>query len=314
MIKINTHMGLRGEFKAILYNSDGSIAQETPWSSNLITDNGLDIYDKGTPSAWYLYCSIGSGSTPPSVSDTTIETHLATSSVDSNPLPYGDYPRPPVAPDWERWSMRKWRFTNGLGTGTVREFTIGYANNGTDIFCRHVLPTPIVKNDNQTLDIFYKFYIYITSTPTTGSFLFDGVNYDWESKPINRDAYNYSLFSRVGLLTSYTPRFYPSTSASGTDTTEPTSTGSVSHSSPEFGSSYTATGNYWKELTQTFGLNQANTSDRTIRWITHRNTTYHYFQTGIVATDGPNVGLGFPKDETEILTLVTRISWGRYTP
>lgn len=299
---------LRGEFKAILYNADGSIAEETDWNSNIIVDNGLIIY--GT-TAWYTWCTIGSNSTGPATSNTTIGSQLGSSvSGGSNPMPFIDYPRPPVAPDWERYSILKWRFDAGNGTGLVNEFTVGAANGGTNIFCRHVLPSTITKGADQALDIFYRFYVYIDSTAQTGSVTVDGINYDWEFKPVARNNYNYTLFAQADLITSFAPIAYDDSGVGGTDTSVPTGD-SVSHNTPESVIT-TGSGSGYKDIEIKMGLDQFVTATDEIRYIVFYNSSRHVFQLTLTATSGGDVGGPLPKDETEILTFTTKLAWGRY--
>lgn len=309
-IHIESHHGtkIRGEFKAILYNPDGSIAVETDWNSNQIVANGMIIY--GT-SSWYQFCTIGSNGTGPGTGDTGIGSLLGTGvSSSTNPLSFSDYPRPPVAPNYERYSVKKWRFNAGNGTGTVAEFTISAGNNGTNIFCRHTLPVPIVKSAQQVLDVFYRFYTYPDLVVKTGQVVIDGITYNWETSYYNVQYYNNSTFALGGLDVSAPYLFvvYDGAKAALLDTAP---SGNSANGAVQVN---VQNGSGYIDSRFDIGLDQCNTSTGKIKVVAFNDRQKRRLQCTFSAVDGPDIGGGIPKTEIKIMSLTFKYSWARYVP
>ncbi len=302
---MNIQFKIYGEFKAILYNEDGSIAKETDWEHNLIVNNGLIIY--GT-SSWWSKCTIGSDNTAPVNTDTTIGSLLGTHVASSSVVGAADYPNPVVGPNYERWSIRKWRFVAGNGTGIIREFTLGMGDNGTNIFCRHVLSSEVTKGASQIVDIFYRFYVYPELTPTTGSVLVGGVNYDWECSNFNLTARNTTLFVPMdfNLIFSSFFKAYDGAKAGVEDTTP---TGDSATGATK---TFLASGSGYEDWRFNIGLDDCNTDTNKITVITIPLATGHKVQCTFEATDGPDIGGGIPKDYTKEMTASLKILWSRY--
>ena len=296
-------VGLKGEFRAILRNPNGSVAHDSGWNRNLIVDNGL--LHSNISASFPFWCCIGSSSAAPTTADTSIGTFLAAESSHSNPMPYVDYPRPPVGPNWERYSIRKTRFEAGEGTGTVREFTYGWNNTGTNIFCRHVLPAAIPKAANQSLDIYYRYTVYPNHTPVTGTVTIDGTIYDWEASFYDYDSYNYNMFSNMDFNTAFNSNFRVYDGAKGTSTTDPT--GNTANTATSYwlngGSGY---------LTRRFtaGLDNCNTASNTITVLGQQTEWYMRLQVEVL--DQATGTTGFTKDNTMEMVVDWRLNWARY--
>lgn len=319
-VDLNVNIGIRGEFRAVLYNRDGTVAYDSGWNSNTIVDNGLWLFGgwsnlQGSTENWYSYCHIGSNGSATVLSQTGINSWLASESSGTNPMPYPDAPRPPVAPDWERYSYRKWRFAAGNGTGTVREFAVGphsgVLGNGQDIFARHVLPAPIVKAADQALDIFYRIFMYPDQTEHPLQVVLNGVTYDTLTYHVNKEIYNYNLFGSCGLISTFPD-------AVAAFTTEPGATGArtLGGNPNDAAGSWYGGGNYqgYEERYANVGLDDfiLGAPIKSVR--TRVAPGYWNFATVFSAVDGPDIGGGFPKTNEEVMTFKYRVSWGRYTP
>lgn len=293
--------GLKGEFRALLWNPNGTLAYDSGWNSNLITDYGLDTIDQSFPN----WCSIGSSATAPTTGDTSIGTFLAAKSSHTNPMPNTDYPRPPVAPNWERYSIRKTRFEAGEGTGTINEFTYGWVNDGTNIFCRHVLPASIPKAANQSLDIYYRYTVYPDLTPNTGTVTIDGTLYDWECSRYDYDTYNYYVLANMDFNTTFNSNFLVFDGAKGTSTTAPT--GSSANSASSF---VLTSGSGFRTRRYTAGLDWCNTASNTITVIA--TPLEQYFRVQIEVLDNATRTTGFTKDNTMEMVVDWKLTWARY--
>jgi hypothetical protein len=302
-MKTRVGFGLRGEYKFILRNEDGSIAQETDWQDNLITDNGLfrfgHDYFTGT---WYSNVYVGTGTTPPAITDTQLEAQIGSQGNGSNGLQSGTA----IAPDYERWEIRTWRLAAGNGTGTITEAGVG--NGSTDLFSRIVLTTPIVKGATQVLDIYWKFWMYPDRTDYTGQVVIKGVTYNWSMKAINLDISG-AVISEPTVSTFYHPTIYPETATDGDDTNGISGSG-VNH--PSVSRSYPAYGTGYKDVFFDIGLGEWITNTGQIQYI--YIFCFFGFRLKLTAVDGGNPGGGVPKDSTEVLDLTVRILWDRYTP
>lgn len=297
------HLGLKGEFRAILRNKKGEPLYDSGWNRNLIVDNAGFNYDSGN---WYQWCSIGSDGTAPSVGDVAIGSFLASESSNSNPMPYIDYPRPPVAPFYERYSIRVWRFDAGEGTGTVREFTLGTQNNGTDIFCRHVLPAAIPKDVDQSLDIYYRITIYPDLTSRNGQVTIDGVLYDWETSLFDLDLYNTNLFARQDFSMTFNTYFQVFDGAAAGPLDAAPSGNQASGASMSF----VTQGAWYRTQRFYMGLDQCNTATNMIRVFRGQLQTAHRVQ--IEISDNATGLLGLPKDNTKEAYIDWKLTWGRY--
>jgi hypothetical protein len=298
VIKAASGMGLKGEFRAILRNKKEEALYDSGWNRNLILDNASWMYDSVS---WYNWCCIGDSGAPVSTIQTSIQSFLGAQSSGTNPMPYVDYPRPPVAPLYERYSIRKWRFGAGVGTGTVREFTLGNSNTGTDAFCRHVLPAPIPKDVDQSLDIFYRFTIYPDLTPRSGSVLIDGINYPWETSFYSLQTYNYGVFNRQDFNMTFSSnwRVYDGVKAGPTDSAP---TGSYAQNAVF---SFVGEGSWYRTRRFYMGLDDCNTASNLITVATVPLQTYHKVQVEFG-------GGGIPKDNTKEAYLDWTLEWYRY--
>lgn len=302
-MKTRVGFGLRGEFKCILYNADGSIAQETDWEDNLITNNGLIKFGNDYYSgAWYSNVYVGTGTTPPAFTDISLEAQIGSQGNGSDEGNSGTA----IPPDYERWGLRRWRLAAGNGTGTITEMGVG--NGASDLFSRIVLGTPIVKAADQILDIYYKFWMYPDRTDYTGQVVIKGVTYDWSCKAVNLDISG-GTFSEPTISTFYHPSVHPETATDGDDT-NPVSGGAVNH--PSVARSYIANGSGYRTVYFSITLDQWLTATKIIKYISI--SCFFGFRLKFTAVDGGNPGGGVPKDETELLELTINVIWDRYTP
>jgi hypothetical protein len=303
IIKAGVGMGLKGEFRAILRDKKGNALYDSGWNRNLITNNASWMYDSVN---WYSWCTIGSDGTAPDVTNTSIGVFLASQVSSTNPMPSPDYPRPPVAPLYERYSIKKWRFDAGQGTGTIREFTLGSTNDGLNAFCRHVLPAPIPKDVDQSLDIFYRFTIYPDLTPRTGTVTIDGVLYDWETSFFDLDTFNYGIFARQDFNMTFSSnwRVYDGAKAGPLDSTP------SGNSSGSAIFSFVGEGPWYRTRRFYMNLDYCNTATNQIKVATVPLQTYHKVQVQIL--DNATGTSGIPKDNTKEAYLDWTLWWSRY--
>jgi hypothetical protein len=150
-----------------------NVLYESDWGPNLITNGGL-IY-MGDGSNWGTYCSLGSSTTPPTNSDTSVGGYLGTTkyfSADSSNVP-------PVAPNYEIWTTNKARFEAGENTGTVGVVGVGDVSNNSRLSTKHLVSPTVTKAADQILDVYYRMYRYPNLTDRTGTVMIEGVSYNY---------------------------------------------------------------------------------------------------------------------------------------
>lgn len=170
---------VQGLFRCILRERDETVAQDTGWFSNLITDTGMERI-KISPG--YAYGLIGSSNTAPAVTDTKMGTYLAG--------PISDALSPTIGfrttPQRHGYGQYNWRFDTGVGTGTVREVGATNTNSSSSylLSSRALVadsggtPMEIVKGADQILDVYHERRVIVKLTDWTGIVDISGVNYD----------------------------------------------------------------------------------------------------------------------------------------
>jgi hypothetical protein len=84
-----------GEFRLIVRDLMGRVTQDTGWFPNLLTDQGL--INMAAQNAWSSNMNVGSGTTPPAFTDTSLVSWMAdvySSIVDSGGTAGSGSPQP----------------------------------------------------------------------------------------------------------------------------------------------------------------------------------------------------------------------------
>lgn len=139
-----------GEYRLLARHADGREELLHDWNDNLITNNGLDaMFIGGTSqtSHWKRYCVAGTGHTPPTPTDTTLEAPIvgAFGSGSLVPEEYGvlpavdwdDLPEPPYPP-YSWYSVFKYTFAIDA-VSEVGEIGIGEFTSGVNLASRCIL-------------------------------------------------------------------------------------------------------------------------------------------------------------------------------
>jgi hypothetical protein len=297
------NLGLSGEIRAILYDLNMNVRQDTDWGPNLIVDNGMNSIPKNRNMA---SMSIGAGTATPTVNDTKMQIPLA--SV-GNVFGAGDAVNTAaVTPDYEYARTRSRRFGAGIGTGTVTEAGAGYNTNGLDIFNRALLPAPVEKGIDNVLDVIFRLWIWPDLTDHDSTAEFKGITYDtitrasnvgdytggtaWESFKFLDSGTNWQAFDgAIGLVTEIPAG---NNAPGGGTWTNPTY----------------IEGSFEQEIHYYVGLNQ---------WVLGSgircligNLNLMQLQTQFTeATGQPNPGDPVPKDATEIMDFSWMYRWAR---
>lgn len=151
---------------------------------NIILDQGLERM--GTDSSWFSYCQVGSGNTPPSVTDTALQSHIAGSNTAvSNTLAVG------VSEDYYARRRRVYQFAEGVAAGNISEVGVGWAASGSTLYSRALVvdgsnnPITITVLSDEVLEVTYEHRIYPPLTDVTGTVNISGVDYDYTLRAAN---------------------------------------------------------------------------------------------------------------------------------
>jgi len=298
MTTMNNHIGLKGIFNLKFTNVKTGQIRELEFT-NLILNSGLDRIAIGN---FIAGCVLGSASSTPVVTDTSITSILGSSTtLQAYGVGTANTSTPPY------WCSYYWtyRFIEGVATGNISQVAMafGTVSAGTTLFSLALVkdsggtPITITKLADEVLDVTYTLQLFCPSADVTGTISISGVNYDYVARPASAASWaaNYPINS-AGVLA------YPASSTLGTQLTAPS--GSYAQSTTNTYSAYTA-GTFYKDLAIYWDLNMGNVSggirciyiDAGSRWQIQYSKT----------SDSSAI----PKDATKRLTLNVRISWGR---
>jgi hypothetical protein len=158
---LGTKIGLSGEYRFLIREANGTIARDTGWMKNIITDYGLDRMHTQVAISTM---SLGIGTTPVTNGAQTLELFSAksdTSAPGGGFIP-GQFDPPNSTAPYETSRINGYRFNIGTLNGTYSEVGVSSTNNGTFLFSRALIvdafgnPSPITVLDTQQLDAFYR--------------------------------------------------------------------------------------------------------------------------------------------------------------
>ena len=155
--------GVAGLFMLEAVNKDtGERRTLAPWFPNLITDAGLNRM--GT-SGVLDNCVVGSGSNPPAVGDTTLQSQVAITTT----KPTANLHRAQSTAPYYGSVTNVYRFGEGVAAGNLSEVGIGWTGG---LFSRSLIkdglgnPTTITVLANEYLDVTYEIRTYPPTTDT----------------------------------------------------------------------------------------------------------------------------------------------------
>lgn len=297
MIKQNFQVA--GYYKIEAIKPDGARRLLADWFPNLITDLGLNAI--GSSTAYMDTCVVGSGTTPPLVTNTALE--FLVGSHTSSTTGYSVAQSEP----YYCYFSRTYRFGPGVADGNLSEVGVGY--NSTNLFSRALIldslgnPTTITVLPDETLDVSYQKRIYTPTTDIVGSIVLDGVTYSYTSRAsyvatsYDTNENSFGWFANAAATTFPTRTPLACIYAIGAVTSGPSTAGAREGTQ----SSTYAGGTLYSDTTISFGLTQGNVSGG-IKSLLFRKGP-GCFQVEFT----PYI----PKDATKTLSLVFRHSWAR---
>jgi hypothetical protein len=305
-----------GFFKLEAVGLDGRVRPlgEFP---NLITNGGLDqLGNSAQGQGPWATCAVGSGNTTPAITDTQLQTLVAsTTSVFSN---NGQGTTQSTSPYFGT-GIQTWQFPVGAAAGNLSE--VGVGNTATTLFSRALIldsggsPTTITVLSTEALNVTYTLNQYAPTADTTGSITLNGSSYTYTIRAANVTAgvWGGGPSGFTGMILDSAQTF---NGAIGAVTGQP----GVVTGSPQTGgvttlttASYT-TGSYLRGATMFFDINTSNLGGGGIgaflmTWGNGRGSG------GSGLDNRGQYQMGFspqiPKNNTLALTLVVQVAWTR---
>ena len=278
---------------------------------NNVTDAGLDLMATATPFAYgfaypYNACTVGTGNTAPSNSDTTLASPIA--SVGATDGADGSGTQTYVAGPPAYWQMvRTYQFGTGVAAGNIAELGIYCSQVGTGtLFCRELVrdgsgnPTTITVLSDEILIITYTLRFYLDTSDYAGTINIGGTDYSYTRRLMDIDTIPtiQRALRQNSDSNAVTCRAY--NGSLGTVTGSPSGSSNYVYMSL---STY-ASGTRSLVVSGTFDVNSANWSPGITALSVQ--AAFHKYQFGFATP--------IPKVTGQQLTVRFTLSWDRYAP
>lgn len=274
---------------------------------NLITNQGLDFPGLGKS---LVFAFVGTGNNTPSTSDVTMGAFKAYSNSAS-----GVTRAAPAAPDYFAQASRTYTFDAGTISGNITEVGVGNSSVSTQpIFSRELIkdtegnPVTVTVLPTEILDIVYTLRLYVPQTDSTGSFVLNGVTYNYTIRASDSGAWSCNLH----LPSGQQPGQFIMSARTGVTSLGPITdslVGGATTTTPnrENIGVYTS-GSYSRTGRSSFGLDQGNSSAglngfKLQSYLSSQAPLDTYFQ---VLLDKP-----IPKTELNTMSFDWAMSWSR---
>jgi len=171
--------GMCGFYRLRAFRPDGRMRVDTGWFPNIITDWGLNA--RGATGGVLDYAHVGSGSTAPAATDTTLETWVASSNTTQSDTGGTQTSTTP----YYVWNTVTKRFGEGAAEGNISEVGMAPTAGSTDpLFSRALVldaggsPTTITVLADEILDVSYELRHYPPTADGSFSVADGGTTYN----------------------------------------------------------------------------------------------------------------------------------------
>lgn len=158
-MKVNLRTEMKGLFSLTVHNEKGEVVSRTGWFENLILDQGITaLLSTGTTHCFYRFLKVGTGTSAPSPSDTSIDQVASQESTTVDRYWSGGY----NAEEGYHWARGSVQFGQGVAAGNLSEVAAGWSNSADAIFSRALIldgagnPTTITVLPNEFLTVEYE--------------------------------------------------------------------------------------------------------------------------------------------------------------
>ncbi len=302
--EISIHRSYKGQYQVEKLNKNGEVIFASPWFDNIITDVGLDLYASPSASLSLRYCVVGTGTSTPLVTDTSLENQIAQSELASSTVPASIVE---VGPPLRAYNTTTYNFGLGDVVGNITE--VGVTTAGGTLYSRALFkdgvgnPTSITVLADEQLRIQYRLYVLIPDVDVNDTV--DGYDLIIRPSRYNSSSANMRWNPQAAMKSTggnNTGNFY-------TGDILPSSTDSLPSGSVSTGGTSTLTtyvpGSFELIDTLYFPTDTANGSLRT--WVTTGNTSVGFYNCFWAIQFDPAI----TKTSDDVLTIVLRYTWGR---
>jgi hypothetical protein len=292
-----------GLFRITATKPDGTERVLADWFPNLIVNSGLDrSANAGAFSDARI--AVGSGTTPPTAGDTTMQTLVATTNTEVA----GEAFVQPTLLQPYGFHRRVYRFAPGTATGNLSEIGLVFnyvSPSSYGLFARSLIkdgggsPTTITVLPEETLNVTYEIRCYQPLTDGTGSVTIAGVTYNYTVRAGGGGWANFSTQGAENGVINF-DSFCRTTGAALGDLVSNGSGPGAINSNPSGGSvaAYTP-GTYYRDTTVSWNTTKGDAS--TPIWFFYLNTYRGGWQILLDA--------GIPKTNLNELSLTFRQTW-----
>lgn len=175
MFEIKTKVGARFKLIKRKVNSAGDeiTIDETSWINNVVLDQGLNALST-TNSNLLAYLSVGTGNSPPDVSQTSLDNVLAVTNTSSPTQPQNSYNFSEIP--FYVAARKSFRFNAGVAVGNISELGLTSSSGSNGLLFNRALvrdsngnPTTITVLADEILDVIVEVRVYLPET-ISGSF------------------------------------------------------------------------------------------------------------------------------------------------
>ena len=297
------------------------ITGRTGWFGNIITNYGMNALNDAIYGSLSGYFHVGTGTTAPVATDTTLETWVASSNTNSfgNSVVTAQGSAP-----YYGSSITTKRFGEGVAEGTISEVGCGDDPTNINMYSRALVttaggsPTTIAVAADEWLDVAYDHRLYPDhilsgggADDGTGTIAFSGTNYDYVIRPAIITNVNFlsagdcrgKMIPQPGSI--YQCKIGGTGSALGAATAGPT--GSNHHFGTITSDSY-STDTFTRDSTIDWGLSNGNETGGIVTL--QIQTGQGGYQLSFDLTSGSG---GVPKDGTKVASYTHTVTWARAT-
>lgn len=178
-LQINSEAGVSGRYKFIRYDEKMNVKEETPWSDNIIVNQGLDAMMGGTViTSMNTYCQVGSGTTAPLPGNTALQALVASSVSIEEGI---GVLQTATNPKYVKYQYR-YRFAQGAAAGNLSEVAIRANQSPNPLISRALIkdisgnPTSVTVLSDEYLDVVWEFFFLPPTSSGSFNMFIDGVS------------------------------------------------------------------------------------------------------------------------------------------
>lgn len=321
VVEATSHTGIEGYFEVELIHKPTGLVKQKLRFRNTITNAALEAIGTGAINTYIvgMWAAVGTGTTEPTVTDTALQTQVGgRTNSRGNPV-IASTAGAELSYDYV-WGKTTKVFFPGEATGNLTEVGLFFSQTGGTMFCRQLFrdglgnPVTVVKTADDELRITYELRLYtmknssvttatiksVSTTCTTRGYDLDGDNRWWfPSQPESPSSLLYGL----GLwgIRSDTTRIYASNTMPGLFSLQTGGgTSAASATLAAYGSL-----SYYRDMTYVWMPAAGTLTVGSIEW--GGQAPFYSYLSPFITTFDPV----FTKADTERLTFVARMSWGR---